>query len=1099
MNKMHMLLLCSLGIFFFISITMGRTIDTNLALGKPCKFFSSLDDEHGVLKLTDGKYGPDGYRNRSFVKYADHGLYPEFIEVDLGANATIGKVLLYPIKATGDGGSGFPKEFSIQVSRQGEPWKVVLQEEGYKDPLNGQPQTFDLSGVEARYVKVEATRLRTAKPGEYRFQLAEIEVYGQAKPLGLLAAVKSSTDNKMKIAGLKCEHYSDPIGVDALNPRLDWILESTSRGQRQTAYRVQVATERKTLDQDRGDQWDSGKVYSDQSVAVRYAGKRFKSGQKYFWKVMAWDKDNKPTEWSNTGVFVTGKFRQDEWKGKWIGRNTTVKENGDPHKAVYIRKEITVDKPVARATAFFCGLGHSEFSIDGVKVGQGRMTPGHTETSKRVQYLVYDVTDRFAKSGKHLMGAILVDGHYGQNRETWGRMYRVVGPYVNRPKMIFDLHLEHADGTETVISSDSSWKYAKGAIARNRICLEDIDLRENQPGWDKTGFDDSHWHAAVLVEGPTGRLVCQREPQVTNRRVLKPVSLTKKDGNWYYDFGREFTGAIRFRTSGKAGTKLKLHIAPPPPNPLNSRAIPDRVSAFTLAGKGIEEYASRFCYNTISRVIVEGATTEPKLEDLEAVNFSSVGEVSGSFRCSDGVINWIHESARRTQEAYVITLPNDSTREYDAYMEDPQNMFVAAAYLFDSRSMYERWHHDISDCQREDGNVSNMAPKPNFDAYNSPFWGGCLIWVPWHWYQYYGDPAPLFRSYDGMKKYMDYLAKVGNDHIQHWGLNDWQAIEITNTGIVNTPAYYLYAQVVSHTAGMLGRKDDQLYYSKLAESIRDKYNDLYLDQDTGIYGLAGEKPKLASRDWKDPRPSVDHELWWTGDRSCTQAGQIMPLALGLVPDNMRTKVESALVREIAAHDNRVSTGFVSTPYLLELLADMNPDLGHRMTTTKKFPSWYSMTAGSAGMSTYAVVDSDLMREGWTGRPVVMPSLGGNIAGWNMQSLGGIRPDFAGPGFKKFIIKPNVLGDLHWVETRFNSVHGKIVSNWRRRGDQLLMEVTVPANTTATVYVPAKAQADVTESGMSIKKTPGVQFLRTEADRVVLSVKSGQYAFVSKWE
>ena len=461
-----------------------------------------------------------------------------------------------------------------------------------------------------------------------------------------------------------------------------------------------------------------------------------------------------------------------------------------------MRKEIVVDKPVKRATAFFCGLGHSELYIDGVKVGVSRLSPGFTTYNKRVQYLVYDVTDRFTKAGRNVLGAVLAEGWYGLERDPCHDFARL--PYVDRPKMRLDLRLEYTDGSETVIVSDPSWKWSQAEITRSWVCgEEDIDLRRSQPGWDRIGFDNRHWKPAKEVQGPTGRMVCQRETPTRVMEVVRPVSLTADPaGNgWIYDFGREFTGAIRFRASGKAGAGIGLNICLPFGMDGGSGGRPYRPSVFVLAGTGKEEYSPRFYYNAISRVMVQGMATPPALEDMDAVALSGVAEASGSFRCSNDLLNWLHEKHRRTQRAFVTFLPNDSTREYKAWMEDPQNMFCSAVQLFDSRAMYERWQRDMLDGQDENGNGANIAPGPVCGTgYNSTWWGGCLVWMPWHWYQYYGDPSLLFESYEGMKRYVDYLSRVGKDHMQDWGLGDWITVEETPTPIMNTPAYYLYAQ-----------------------------------------------------------------------------------------------------------------------------------------------------------------------------------------------------------------------------------------------------------------------------------------------------------------
>jgi len=591
----------ALGILLLVGAV--RADDTNLARGKPCKFFSSEETENfSAAKLTDGKLGCSGYRSKSFARYADHRLYSEFVVVDLGLPAIVRRVVLHPTVDEEGRATGFPEDFTIQVCREGEPWREVVTKQGYGDPTTGGPQTFDLAGTEGRYIKVEATRLRAVGENEFRLQMAEIEIFGQKAPSEPLGVERAAENTPLKIAELRCEHHVDPVGVDAQKPRFDWILESTTRGQRQTAYRVLVATDRETLNADRGDQWDSGKVAGDQSVAVRYAGSPLASGMRYHWKVMVWDKDGDPSPWSEPATFTTGKLAPEDWQGQWIGAdiqrkkgsrtilgfavesrtpddvkwvqvdlgaarpidrvvlhpmhhedpaaggwikgygfplrfrldvsgdkdfgtfttiadhtaadyanpglvevafdghgktgryvrltvtklwhrgpglphvytlgemqvfsggsnaaegatvsaNASVEGSGwakaqltdgealvpaapvaeaepteelkNPHGAIYLRKEVAVAKPVARATVFFCGLGYSEVTIDGRKVGDYVVGPGFTTYDKRTQYLAFDVTDHFAESGRKTLGVTLADGWYGLEQEPWGHKFHL--------------------------------------------------------------------------------------------------------------------------------------------------------------------------------------------------------------------------------------------------------------------------------------------------------------------------------------------------------------------------------------------------------------------------------------------------------------------------------------------------------------------------------------------------------------------------------------------------------------------------------------------------------------------------------------------------
>lgn len=1077
----------------------------NLARGKPCQVFSSHEEQGwSAAKLTDGETSPLGWSSKAFAAYADHSLYPEFIVVDLGTNCILRRVVLHPRSDGTNAGNGFPVNFTIQVCRECEPWRVAVEKRDYPAPQDGAAQRFELPGAEGRYVKVEATRLRTVEPETHRFQLAEIAVLGETIALPPLADPLATREGPTTVGRLRCENCDNPVGIDTPSPRLSWWLESAARGQRQTAYQVCVASSEAGLQRDEGDLWESGMVASDRSIAVAYAGRPLQSGRIYWWKVRLRTWDGKPTGWSEPAHFITGKLKPGDWQGQWIGADASIKPGspeerqdvGAPihttanlgHRPVYLRKEFESTKPVRRALVFFSGLGFSELYLDGRKVGDYVVGPGFTTYNKRVPYLAFDVTDRFTHPGRKALAAILVDGWYGNG---FGHNFEKHS-YVDKPKLRLNLHLEHPDGTETVVLSDAGWKWSDGEITRSGIVQEDIDRRKAYAGWDRAGYDESGWRPVAIVKEPEGQLVRQKEEPCKIVQEIHPATLRydPQANTATFDFGREFCGWVRFRTAGPAGTSITITTIP-------TVALP-RTSHFTLAGTGgWEVYEPRFFYAGMRQVVIKGATRPPVLEDLTGCLVSMSWPPSGSFRCSDDTVNWLNDATRRTVVAYTTFLPNDPVREWKAWMQDPQNMFCSSAYLFDAQTMYERWQWDIMDGQRPDGSSPNIAPGAYFDAYNSPWWGGCLVWVPWHWYQYYGDASLLEASYPAMKKYVDFLTKasvvpgeyagrIAEDGIQDWGLADWCPIEETARPIINTPACFLYATIVSRTAEILGRVEESRRYAELAENIRAAFNRHFLDPATGIYGLPGGKVQNGY-----PIPpaggKVPHAIWWSGDRPCTQAGQALPLALGLVPEAARPAVKRALLRELAAHRNRVSTGFVSTPYLLTLLADEAPEVGWEMTSAHDYPSWYGMTVGS---------DQDLLKETWAGGQALMPSLGGNIAAFHSQALGGIRPDPNGPGFKKIIIKPSVVGDLHWVESHYDSVHGRIVSHWRKRGDQLLMEVTIPANTTATVFVPAKDAAGVTESGKLATKAVGVKLLRMENDAAIYAVDSGTYRFQS---
>ena len=370
--------------------------------------------------------------------------------------------------------------------------------------------------------------------------------------------------------------------------------------------------------------------------------------------------------------------------------------------------------------------------------------------------------------------------------------------------------------------------------------------------------------------------------------------------------------------------------------------------------------------------------------------------------------------------------------------------------------------------------------------WNGPWWGGSAVWLPWELYQRTGDDRLLRESYAGMKRYVAYIGTMAENGVHDWALDDWLAPEVTPRAIINTPAAFLYARIISRAADLLGKRDDAAHYAQMAKEICDTYNARFLDVTTGIYGIPGGAwtvPDLM----KNQYPKLSHEIWWTGDRPCTQAGQVMPLALGMVPESVRPKVEQALVREIAAHGNHLSTGFVSTPYLLQVLADVAPDLGLAITAQRDFPSWYGMTKGAG---------RDLLAEQWTGGYAAMPSCGGQIAAWHMEAIAGIRPDPIKPGFKRILIKPTAIKGLTWAKGWYDSPYGRIASAWTNDGKIFTLDITVPANTTATVWVPAKNPTLVSEGAKATEQSNNLKYLRMENGAAVYEVASGTYHFNS---
>jgi len=418
---------------------------------------------------------------------------------------------------------------------------------------------------------------------------------------------------------LRCEYSVNPLGVESENPRLNWVLKSDKRNQKQTAYRILVSSSETNLKADRGDLWDSGRVDSGKSVQVGYEGKRLDSGIHCWWKVRVWDKADVMSNWSESAFWEMGLLKPEDWKAKWIGC--------DCQSAPLLRREFIINKTVRDARVYICGLGYYELSINGSRIGDHILDPGQTDYEQRAFYVIYDVTKNI-KKGANVIGVILGDGWYNQkvvNKTGFGWDDVVYG----KPRLIFQMHVNYDDGTEMLVVSDENWNFSEGPITANNIYAgESYDARLEQPGWDTPDFDDSNWGKVQLVDGPGGRLVSQKLPAIKRMKIVKPVELTNPEPDIYvYDMGQNFAGWVKLRISAEKGTVIQLRFA----ESLHGNGMIDPASTGVYAthvvqtdryickGDGLEVWEPRFTYHGFRYVEMTGFPGTPTPENLEGI------------------------------------------------------------------------------------------------------------------------------------------------------------------------------------------------------------------------------------------------------------------------------------------------------------------------------------------------------------------------------------------------------------------------------------------------------------------------------------------------
>ncbi len=875
--------------------------------------------------------------------------------------------------------------------------------------------------------------------------------------------------------GLSTDSMMDPSSTKSATPQLSWKISSESRAWNQSAYQIRV----NSVDPDGGTLWDSGKVSSSASLHIPYAGKTLASRQQVSWQVKVWDEKDQASEWSAPAQWTTGILTNADWKARWISAPSSQPAAGAP----LFRKEIQLSKPIRRATARFASLGWSQLFINGSKSADDVLGAPFSDLNRRILYLTHDVTSML-QAGENVLGLTLGNGHHSPVVAFGGRPDQVVVPgnegagYHKRfgrfgpPAVLMELEILYQDGSSEFIGTDSDWKSSPGPITFNDLWRGETQDRRLEPdGWTRAGFDMSGWRNAVEINAPSGTLEPSIVPPIRRREVMKPDRI--EDNTAVFDT----TGAgwPRLVVDGKPGQKIRL-----------TGVVGDRFKVppleFILRG-GRETLEPSFQFNTSpKKLAITGLDRPLEIEDVSYQLVSTDLKSAGSFECSDSHFNDLHKAFVRTHSNYVFGHPMDPTREKQAWTQDAQNMLDSAVYLTDVENLYRNWWRDMQANQTEDGYLGAIAPVAGIQTHdwNCPWWSGMIVWLPWRHYLYHGDASFLREAYPAMKSYLSFLERraaegIGSntgalkglpkpekdealvrDGLLGWGTGDWQGLARPPVALTSTAAWYHYADIAARTARLLGKANEAVEYDRLASSIRERFNRKFLHPETGAYG---------------PEKS--------------QTAQVVPIALGLVPTSNFKASSARLVDAIHAANNHLNTGFVGTPYLLQTLTEIGrADLAATIVQQRDFPGWATL------------MNEGVFKENWKGEHALMPSLGGPVGAWFYQTILGIRPDPAAPGFKHIILKPEIVGGVSWARGHHDSSYGRIESSWKLDGGQISMDLAIPANSHATVFVPTKDARSVTEGGKPAADSPGIRFLRMEQDAAVFAVGSGTYHFQS---
>jgi hypothetical protein len=885
------------------------------------------------------------------------------------------------------------------------------------------------------------------------------------------------------VDNLRCEYWTNPLGIDLPSPHLSWILESDKRGEAQTAYRILVSSSATLLAQDKGDLWDSGPVKSDETLGVSYAGQPLASSQPVFWKVRAWDQDGQATAWSPVAQWTMGVLQDADWSAHWIGAPANLTA-----ATLMLRHEFDVRAGLRRATVNVCGLGQYEMSLDGSKVGDDLLTPGWTKYDKTCLYDTYDVT-AMLRPGRNAVGLLLGNGMYNVVR-VGGRYTKFAGSF-GPQQAIAQLRLEYDDGQVEIVGTNEAWRVAPGPITFSSIYGgEDYDARLEPMGWKQPGFADTAWAAAVLLDGPGGKLrgISCAAPPIRAFETLTPVKITElRPGVKVYDLGQNVSLMPRLTVSGPAGAMVRIT----PAELLRANGAVDRTSAgggnaywqYTLAGGGNETWFPKFFYQGARYLQVECTAPDggalPEVKMLEGVVVHSSSTPVGQFACSSDLFNRIHALVRWAQESNLMSVITDCPqRERLGWLEQDYLNGPALRYEFDLGPLMGKVLNDMADSQLASGLVPSIAPEyTKFTDRNtpagarnafgdSPEWGSSLVQCAWQQYQWTGDAECLQRFYAPMQHYVAYLQSRTVNGLINYGLGDWYDIgpkrpgvsQLTPLSLTATAIYCSDIAILENAARVLGKTDDAAHYAQMGADARAAFNAALFHADTGQYATD------------------------------SQTANAMPLALGLVDPAQAPRVVNALVAGVRA--TGLTAGDVGYVYLLRALADGGrSDVIFDLNNQSDKPGYgYQLKMGATSLT-----------EAWNADPRSSQDhfMLGQIVEWFYRGLAGIGADPASAGFKKLVLKPAIVGDITWVKASYDSVRGPVVSEWHRAGRQFTWHVTIPANATATAYVPAGDAATVTEGGQPADKSAGVRFLRMDGGAAVYEIGSGDYLFASE--
>lgn len=894
-----------------------------------------------------------------------------------------------------------------------------------------------------------------------------------------LAGCTVSEKGSPNLTDLWVEMLDNPEGIAVAQPRFSWKLLDDQPDLMQTAYQIDVATSEKALGSESAWLWTSGKVDSDQSVLVPYNGGSLESGKKYYWRVTVWTNTGK-TYKSGTRSWSMGLLNESDWTAKWIGSNDSTGYKMVIGRSIlparYLRKEFHIKSTPRRAVLYVSGVGSSVCYLNGQQIGDDVFGPLPTWYDASVSYLTYDVSSQL-KNGANALGVVLGNGRF-QTMRPWN-MYGF-----GFPRLIAQLQIEYADGSSEWIVSDESWKVTnKGPITENNeFDGEKYDARLELGKWTEIKYDDSAWSKADLMEAPKGKLVAQRSPSLKVMEEIKPLSVKAVDGGRYIvDMGQNMIGWLQVRLKGKKDSTVVMRFAEVlKPNQtelyvdnLRSAQVTD---TYTPAVDGDFSWEPTFVYHGFRFVEVSGLDYEPAVADFTGKVIYDEMATTGTFETSNEVINNIHRNAYWGIRGNYRGMPTDCPQRDErlGWLGDRSTGAYGESFVFCNAKLYNKWLVDIEESMSDAGSISVVSPR-YWTIYNDDVtWPSAYFYIADMLYKQFGDDRSIKERYPSMKRWVqhqvdqnmkDYI--LTKDTYGDWCMppespeliHSKDPSRLTNGEVLSTTVFYSILELMQQFAVMNGEPADAELYAALAAKVKEAYNKKFFNEKTAQYD------------------------------NNTVTANMLSLQLGLVPEGYEDRVFANIVEKTEVDcKGHVSAGVLGIQHLMRGLTEHGGlELAYRIATNETYPSWGYMIKNGA-TTIWELWNGDTADPAMNSRNHVM--LLGDLLIWFYEDLAGIKNDPASIGFKKIWMEPVFPEKLNSVNASYVSPYGKIVSSWKRDGERLTWSIEVPANTTATLQLPAAFHIAVD------RQLPGIHQVTETADSIRIEVGSGKYTFQS---